>query len=91
MHTSIIQMTNLYRDPRGEKIFSKSNPTNTAGGDPDSKSVPHGTSLHAVEGSGDLIPLLQSQIKEQKEVIQAREKRINELEEILSTFKVSRD
>ena len=80
-------MINLYHDPRGEKIFDKSNPTNTTG-DHDSKSVPRGISLHAVEGGDDF---LQSKIKEQKEVIQARENRINELEEILSTFKVSRD
>ena len=83
-------MINLFLDPHGEKIFSRSNPTNTAGGDPGAKTASRGASLNvgAFEAGDDF---LQSKIKEQEEVIQARENRINELEEILSTFKVSRD
>ena len=80
-------MINLYRDPHGEKAFDKSNPTKAAGGNQNSKSVPS-LNTNAVEG-GYLIPLLQNQIREQKEAIQARERRINELEEILNASKVS--
>ena len=79
-------MINLYRDPHGEKAFDKSNPTKAAGGNQNSKSVPS-LNTNAVEG-GYLIPLLQNQIREQKEAIQARERRINELEEILNASKV---
>ena len=87
-HTHILQMVNLYCDPHGEKIFTKCNPTTIVGADAGTKAVPRGASLNvgAFEAGDDF---LQSKIKELKEVIQAREKRINELEEILSTFKVS--
>ena len=83
-------MVNLYLDPHGEKIFTKCNPTTIVGADAGTKTVPRGASLNvgAFEAGDDF---LQSKIKEQKGVIQARENRINELEEILSTFKVSSD
>ena len=77
----VLQMVNLYRDPRGEKIFQRSNPSNNI--------IPTNASKTAEAvlsngGDGQLVAVLEGRIQEQKLLIQQKDKRIRELEKAVS-------
>ncbi len=75
-------MINLYRDPQGERIFDKSNPTAKQPSD-----APLSTYTKAESKNGeDVAPLLRRKIQEQEEVIEAKDMKIRELQEIINTM-----
>ncbi len=69
-------MVNLYLDPRGEKIFNKSNPTATQG-----SGIP--VSIMSVKTEpqemGNVVYLLQQKIKEKEKEIEPRTRRLRSL------------
>ena len=71
-----VQMINLYQDPSGEKIFYKSNPTET-----------HHTP-NTDQKSGEEMVRLQNKVQEQEESIRIRDKKISELEKTLMNIEV---
>ena len=71
-----VQMINLYQDPSGEKIFDKSNPTET-----------HRTP-NTDQKSGEEMIKLQNKVQEQEESIRIRDKKISELEKTLMNIEV---
>ncbi len=75
-------MINLYRDPQGERIFDKSNP---AAKQPSDAPVSTYTKTETQNGE-DLVPLLRRKIQEQEEVIEAKDMKIRELQEVINTM-----
>ncbi len=75
-------MINLYRDPQGERIFDKSNLATKQPND-----VPLSTYTKVETKNGeDVTPLLRRKIQEQEAVIEAKDRKIRALQEIINTM-----
>lgn len=72
----ILQMVNLYRDPKGEKMFQRTN-TPSEG----SKTV---QAVLTNAGDEQLVAVLERKIQEQELLIQQKDKRIRELQKTVS-------
>ena len=77
-HLFVLQMVNLYRDPRGEKIFQRSNPSNNINASKTAEAV------LSNGGDGQLVAVLEGRIQEQKLLIEQKDKQIRELEKAVS-------
>ena len=77
-----VQMVNLYRDPSGEKIFSHTNPTKQSTHIKGSEYQSTGLGLEELMDA-EKIKILNSRVKALEEKIDAKNKRISELEAII--------
>ena len=86
-------MVSLYRDPKGEKIFQKSNPTAETSSSVDRQSsgtFSRGSFRRSfADGGAEKVAMLNNKVQKLEEIIHEKEKKITELEHQLLSFKVS--
>ena len=76
-------MVNLYQDPKGEKVFENTNPTNKSEkGIPPNSSIPAGLSELTDK---ERVSLLEAKLISLEKEIQEKTKRISELENYVNS------